>query len=180
MHAALKIYIDFSQTTSVRLPTRESSKDWKYDGMQDDRSVIDLGQRAYGWLDVRLGENSSISFVLPMLAGEGGYDTFLEVHLDEISLSSSVNYDTFLRSRICRISCQLPQPLKWDDLHTWAISVALEQPEVFLLRDHTFLLVDLIRDWTSGPPASYEHFVPFLYKLDLTIKDYRLNLYLNE
>lgn len=180
MHAALKIFLDFSQTTTFRLPTREASKDWRYDGLADNISFVDAEQRPYGWLDVRLGPESSVNFVLPMVADHNGYDTLLEVHLDDMLISSSVNYEKFFKAKLCRLTCQLPAPLAWDSLHTWIINVHLDKPDLFLLRDHTYLFVDIVRDWTSGPPADFEQFMPFVYKLNLTFSDLNLYLYLNE
>ena len=180
MHAALKIYIDFTQTTTLRLPTREGSKDWRYDGLGNTLSLSDTTTRPYGWLDVKLGQKSSISFVLPMYASKDGYDTKLEILVDQMSMSSSINYETFLMAKQCRVSCQLPMPLVWDALHIWTINVTLDEPELYLLRDHTYLLTDVVRDWTSGPPVDYEHFIPFIYKLNLSLSNFRLNLYLNE
>lgn len=78
------------------------------------------------------------------------------------------------------MSCQLPQPLEWDAKHDWEISITLDRPEAFFLRDHAYLITDMVRDWTSGDPVSYERFIPFNYSLKVGILDYNLHLYLNE
>lgn len=49
-----------------------------------------------------------------------------------------------------------------------------------LLRDHITLLTDIAKDWTSGPPGDYEHFVPFHYAMDVKVTDYALRLYVND
>lgn len=103
LHAALKIYVDFSQPTTFRLPTRETSKDWRYDGHDP---TVDTASRPYGWLDMTLGPDSSVSFVLPMLADVRGFETFLEIHLDTLSIFSSVNYEKFLEAKSCRVGAQ--------------------------------------------------------------------------
>lgn len=100
LHAALKIFVDFGETITLRLPTRESSKDWRYDG-RDPR--VEGARRPYGWLDMALGPNSSFSFVLPMTASSCGFETFLEVHLDSLKIFSSVNYEKFLEAKSCRV-----------------------------------------------------------------------------
>ena len=190
LHASLKIYVDFGKATSLRIPTRESSKDWRFDAHSrreakvassgQDWSFMDDGPRPYGWLDIRLGSSSSLSFVLPMLASETGWDAFLEVHMDALAISSSVNYDPFLKARTARVSCLLPQPLRWEDQRTWTFNISMHEPQVKLLRDHTFLLRDLVMDWTSGPVTEMERFVPYDYKMNITMHDYRIGLYLNE
>jgi hypothetical protein len=42
-----------------------------------------------------------------MVATAAGYDTLLELHLDEMSVTSSVNYACFLRAETCRVSVLL-------------------------------------------------------------------------
>lgn len=59
--------------------------------------------RPYGWLDVALGPNSTMSYVLPMIATSDGYDTLVELHLDDVSITSSVNYAVFLKAESCRV-----------------------------------------------------------------------------
>lgn len=101
LHAALKIFVDFSESLTFRLPTRESTKDWKYDGRDP---VVETSRRPYGWLDMALGPDSSFTFALPMTAGPEGYETFLEVHLDSLKIFSSVNYEKFVEAKSCRVS----------------------------------------------------------------------------
>lgn len=103
LHAALKIFVDFSESITFRLPTREPTKDWRYDGRDP---TVETARRPYGWLDATLGPDSSFSFVLPMLAGSTGYETFLEIHLDSLKIFSSVNYERFLQAKSCRVSLE--------------------------------------------------------------------------
>lgn len=85
-----------------------------------------------------------------------------------------------LANRHDQIHCGLPAPLIWDALRTWTINVTLAKPDIFLLRDHITLFSDIAKDWISGPPGDYEHFVPFIYALNLTLSDYTLRLFVND
>ena len=76
--------------------------------------------------------------------------------------------------------CGLPSPLFWEALRTWTVDVTLAKPDISLLRDHITLMSDIAKDWTSGPPGNYQHFVPFLYAFNLTIIDYTLRLFVND
>lgn len=60
------------------------------------------------------------------------------------------------------------------------MSVTMSKPDISLLRDHITLLADVAKDWTSGPPGDYEHFVPYNYDIDVTISDYTLRLFVND
>lgn len=121
-----------------------------------------------------------MTYLLPMVATMAGYDTLLELHLDEVGLSSSVNYAPFLQAPACRIHCGLPSPLVWDEKRVWTVTTRISKPDISLLRDHVTLLSDIAKDWTSGPPGDYDHFVPFLYELHVEVVDYVLQLYLND
>ncbi|PNH34194.1 hypothetical protein VD0002_g7324 [Verticillium dahliae] len=52
--------------------------------------------------------------------------------------------------------------------------------ELFLLRDHIFLLIDLVDDWASGPPAEYLVFIPFRYNMNIDLRNFKLYLNVND
>ncbi|KAM0790005.1 hypothetical protein ACM66B_005335 [Microbotryomycetes sp. NB124-2] len=179
VHTHLRVFVEFTQETIFRIPTREPSKDWQYDSL-DPASLENIPTRPYGWLDATIGPNSTVCYNVPMVSDSDGYETHIEVHLDDLGISSSVNYATFIRAELCRLHCSLPSPLGWDAPRTWTISTSMSKFDAFLLRDHITLLTDVAKDWTSGPPGDYEHFVPFTYELDVKVTDYKLRLYVND
>ncbi|SGY18835.1 BQ5605_C014g07488 [Microbotryum silenes-dioicae] len=181
MHLAMKIFVEFTDGTTWQVPTREPSRDWKHDSVDSGSGLgSDATARAYGWLGIEMGSNSTVSVVIPMVATATGYDQQVEVHLDEISITSSVNYAPFLRAQSSRIFLAMPSPLAWNAARTWDIDISLAKPEISLLRDHITLLTDVAKDWTCGPPGDYEHFVPFVYSLKFGLTDYVLRLYVND
>ena len=88
----------------------------------------------------------------------------------------------------------MPTPLAWDSPRTWKYRLALSaksyhphefadsknQPRVYLIRDHIQFVIDLIKDWLSGPPTPYEEWVPTTYEIQLKLVDYELSLNLND
>jgi hypothetical protein len=88
----------------------------------------------------------------------------------------------------------MPTPLAWDSPRTWKYRLTLsetsyhphemedskKQPRVYLIRDHIQFVVDLIKDWLSGPSTLYEEWVPTTYELELKLVDYELYLNLND
>jgi hypothetical protein len=42
------------------------------------------------------------------------------------------------------------------------------------------MFADLSRDWTTGPPTEWHHFVPTMYSLELNLHHFNLNLYAND
>lgn len=42
------------------------------------------------------------------------------------------------------------------------------------------MITDLSRDWTSGEPTEWHHFVPTVYSLEFYLHHFDLNLYAND
>lgn len=117
---------------------------------------------------------------MDMVAGKQGYQNDLELDLKGTRMTTSVNHDLLWKCGPQKISCDLSNPIVWNSSHKWTFNVQSHGMELFLLRDHIFLLVDLISDFTSGPQSSFLIFVPFLYKLKLSFADVKLYLNAND
>lgn len=131
-------------------------------------------------LHLVVGDRSSINYTLPMVVGPDGYNPLLEVHLDTVEISSSLNDIRLVTAESCRIHGEMPAPLKWDSERKWSFGVTLRQSVLYLLRDHINMITDLVRDWTSGPPHDYHRFVPMIYQLKFELHHFALNMYAND
>lgn len=192
-----KLYVELDDDVTLRVPIREESKNWKYRGKepqmktdttrvkrrarqwQKQTEQVPTGgvERQYGWLDVKIAGNASVSYNMDMVAGPQGFSNSLALDFPRVEISSSINHELLWRSGKQRISCDLSTPLKWNGFRQWKFDITTDDLELFLLRDHIFLLTDLVNDWSSGPPAEYLTFTPFKYLLDLHFRN--LVLYLN-
>ncbi|KAG8528513.1 uncharacterized protein KY384_007431 [Bacidia gigantensis] len=197
VNTELKIIVIFENQVTVRVPTREESKDWQWRHRVSSSNAGDANRkrkfhpklwktvkasqgpesRPFGWIDAKILPDSTISATIGMLARADGYFNGVDVDLKGLELSSSVNHTLFWRSQAQSISCNLSNPLRWNDLRQWHIALVDTGLELFMLRDHMFLLTDLINDWASGPLPDYFTFVPFEYALDLRFS--ALKLYIN-
>ncbi len=192
-----KFYVELTDATTVRVPIREASKNWKWKGKEptppkppshgtrrgrrskkSDQPADH--QRPYGWIDLRVPANATVSYSMDMVAGASGYTNTLDVDLPNSEISSSINHELLWRSGRQRISCDLSTPLCWNALRQWHFNISSDDLELFILRDHVFLLIDLVDDWTSGPPTDYLVFTPFKYHLNLNLTNLRLFLNLND
>ncbi|KAL0573201.1 Macrophage colony-stimulating factor 1 receptor [Marasmius crinis-equi] len=176
--SAMKVFIEFKEDVQLHIPFREASKNWQWDGLTDNPNRPRT--REPGYLHFTAGDRSSVSYLMPMVAGRDGYEPILEVHLDTVSVTSSLNDIRLISSESCRIHCDLPSPLKWNAERTWSIAISLRNPILFLLRDHINMFTDLGKDWASGPPTQYNRFVPVIYQIDFDMHLYELNLYAND
>ncbi|KAI9696269.1 MAG: hypothetical protein M1836_005822 [Candelina mexicana] len=198
----LKIFIEFDDQTILRIPTRESSKDWKWKGRAENSPAGPLRQkekqkksgktkkggkgvpgpdvRPFGWLDVKVMPDSTVKYLMDLVAGRSGYHNTLALDFRGTEMSSSVNHGLLLRSDRQEISCDLSNPLEWNGLRIWKFDIICNALELFLLRDHVFLLTDLVNDWGSGPSSDYYTFIPFQYLMQLRLPDFQLLLNAND
>ncbi|CRG83944.1 Protein CSF1 [Talaromyces islandicus] len=198
----LKIRVEISDETTLRIPIREESKDWQWKGRANAiRGVSKLKKqkqkrqgrgknsekgkvgpeiRPFGWLTLRVSQDSTITYEMDMVASKTGFFNQLSLDLRDCKLSSSVNHGLLWHSPRQVITCDLSNPLVWNSLHTWTFTVVSHDLQLFLLRDHTFLLTDLISDWTSNSISEFYTFVPYVYNLKLFFSDFRLYLNLND
>ena len=197
----LKVVVEIEEQTILRVPTRENSKDWRWKGRTDHSAGKSaktkpskahpkgaqsknantvLRERPFGWLDIKVMPDSTVSFSMDLLARTSGYKNHVNLDLKGIEISSSVNHGLLWRSQSQVISCDLSNPLGWNTPRQWHIDIQDKGLELFILRDHMFLLTDLMNDWTSGPPGDFHTFVPFDYSIGLRFTDFKLYLNAND
>jgi hypothetical protein len=175
VHADLVVSVTFSEETNLRIPTREPSKDWQFDAKPE----ADL-ERPYGWLDVTAGADSTISYTQSQFATAQGYDANLVLHLKSLSIASSINLQSFVDAKSCRLTLAMPVPLGWDAQRNWGIDMHFDTPDITLLRDHVTLISDIAKDWSSGAEGDFHHFVPVHYNFKIGMNDYAFHLYIND
>ncbi|KAF8271516.1 hypothetical protein EI94DRAFT_1770350 [Lactarius quietus] len=165
---AMRIFVELRGGTTLHIPFREASKNWQWDGLVN---VPRPRTREAASLSIRAGDDSTINYVMPMVADAQGYHPLLEVHLDNVTVSSSLNDIRVLTTESCRMSGELPSPLKWDASRQWAFHISLRHPVFYLLRDHINI---------SGPPSDYFTWVPMRYAVNLDLHNYVIHFYVND
>ena len=61
--------------------------------------------RPYGWLELKVDEDSVINMTLPMVFTEQGYSNSLDISLEKVEVQSSVNFSNLLTAKQCKVSC---------------------------------------------------------------------------
>lgn len=188
MSTVFRLVLEIEEQTTLGILTREESKDWKWKGRGTAGIGTDLERkrkkvqhktkkvvnkqptpdvRSFGWIDIKVFANSTISFAMDLVAKADGFSNQVKLDLRRPEISTSVNHGLLWRSRSQKISCNLSYPLKWNALHPWHIDIQGDEPELFILRDHIFLFTDLVSDWASGPPGDFHNFIPYHYTIGL-------------
>lgn len=194
------LLVELDDTVTLRIPIREESKNWRWRGKEPPLAKQETTRntrkhrargkknskseavqlRQSGWLEFKLPQNSTIRFFMDMVASPSGYKTKLAVQMPSTELRSSINHDVLWRSGPQQISCDLSNPLSWNTLRNWNFNITCDGMDMYLLRDHIFLIVDLVDDWSAGPPAEYLVFTPFLYHLHLNLRNVKIYLNVND
>ncbi|KAJ5460400.1 uncharacterized protein N7458_001952 [Penicillium daleae] len=201
-NTVFRLRVEINEELTVRIPTREPSKDWMWKGRADairgaskakkqterrkhrpkegEKGHIGPDIRPFGWLSLRVGPDSTVNYAMDMIASNTGFRNELSLDLRESRMSSSVNHGLLWQCPRHLVTCDLSNPLVWNSLRSWRFTVDSQDLELFLLRDHIFLLTDLISDWASGPPSDYHTFVPFIYNIDLVFSNLQLFINVND
>ncbi|TKX20425.1 CSF1-like protein [Elsinoe australis] len=201
----MSFYIEGHVT--LRIPTREASKDWRWqskspqkepeqtnkpfrrkgqssaaDSKRTSKARFDTtkDKRPFGWLDITVSQDTVVHYTMDMYARSDGFHNNLDLHLKQTRITTSVNHDLLWKSGDISVNGNLSNPTSWNSLRTWYFKILVEDLDLYILRDHMFLLTDLITDWTSGPPSNFYTFVPFRYKLDVLFNNFNLYLGAND
>ncbi|CAI7656882.1 unnamed protein product [Penicillium glandicola] len=199
---AFKLRVEINKELTLRIPTREPSKDWQWKGRADavggasrakkpndqknarakegEKGYLGPEIRPFGWLSLCVAADSTINYTMDMVGSSEGFRNELSIDLRESRLSSSINHGLLWQCPRQQVTCDLSNPLSWNSLRSWKFTAESQDLQLFLLRDHIFLLTDLVSDWASGPPSDYYSFVPFIYNLDLNFSDFRLYINVND
>lgn len=204
----MKIKIIIEEDVVLRIPTREESKDEKWKGRADkDQSAnaaagadkaglknwkrhgrrrkgkqrpAAVDARPYAWLDIVIKKDSVVNYTMDMYPRSTGYRNRLDVDVKSLEMNSSVNHGLLWRSGPVSVEADISQPLTWNTLRDWPFKVFINHMELFILRDHLFLIIDLVNDWGSGAISEFYTFVPYNYQLDLNFNNFIMYLNVND
>ncbi|KAM0712261.1 hypothetical protein Q7P37_011355 [Cladosporium fusiforme] len=200
-----KIYISIEKDVTLRIPTREPSKDSKWQGRAD-RNKPDEEQdtaggkgkhsrrhrrrkgkksapadaRPYAWLDIKVKADTTVNYVMDMYARHNGYRNSLDLDVKGTEITSSVNHGLLWRAGALSMEADLSYPVAWNTIRDWPFQITCDDLELFILRDHMFLITDLVNDWSSGPPPEFYTFVPYKYAMNLNFRNWTMYLNTND
>ncbi|KAF2239800.1 hypothetical protein EV356DRAFT_477194 [Viridothelium virens] len=202
-----KIFVSVEEDIVLRLPVRESSKDWKWKGhaeayqdqnrqgpdkqkgrgqgkrrrgKKQDRGLPASNVRPFGWFDAKIATDTTVNYTMDMVAGLNGYANAVDVDVTKLEITTSVNHNVLWRSGRQLVTCDLSNPLQWNRLREWTFSIGSHDTEIFLLTDHLVLLLDLITDWGSGPQADFYTFLSMRYLLNVDFHNFKLYINTND
>ena len=207
VHTVFTLFLGVEEDTTLRIPVREPSKDWKWKGKagnfagkgaadgelpkeksnrkrkpfwkSKDKGTAGPNTRPFAWLDLTVKKNSTVNYSMDMIARPDGYRSKVDVEVSALDISTSVNHGLLWRSGCTRLKADTSMPVGWNALREWRFDITNDDLELFILRDHLFLMIDIIADWSSGPLAEYFTFVPYKYLLNICFRNWKMYLNTN-
>ncbi|KAI6875343.1 hypothetical protein KC338_g770 [Hortaea werneckii] len=204
-----KIFVSVDDDVVLRIPTREPSKDDQWKGRADKshqnkapgnsrkggksskkrkrkrerkgkQGPSGIDSRPYGWLDVTIKADTTVNYVMDMFARQVGFKNHLDLDVKGTEMTSSVNHGLLWRAGPLTLGADLSYPLGWNELKRWPFKIVCDDLQLFILRDHLFLMTDITNDWSAGPPPEFWTFVPYFYDLDITFNNFCMYLNVND
>lgn len=178
-YSGFKLRILTKDEIIFRLPTRELSKDKEVMTLSNGNRNQKI-TRPFGWIELKLRENSKITSFTSYVANASGWPNTLSVAMDKPEVRTSVNHDLLFSADEHILDCDIGFPLLWNGKCVWTFNNLSKNAKLFILREHTFLMTDVVSDFSSGAPAPYEYYRPFEYQLNWQIDDYKLFFNVND
>jgi len=202
-----KVHVCVEEEVTLRIPTREPSKDWKWQSaarpeasqptsgprkrkhrdsgrqrtkQKRRKGAVGADTRPFGWLDVTVKRDSVINYNMDFYPGQSGFKNSLDVDVKGTEITSSVNHGLLWRAGNLTLTGDLSNPLQWNAPRNWTFDIVCHDLDLFILRDHMFLIIDLVGDWSTGPPPDFFTFVPFKYNLKMVFKNFKMFLNSND
>lgn len=171
-----RLLVSVKDEVIFRIPTREASKDAQAAKHSSTAKI----SRPFGWFELKMEKESTILSFTSYVATEDGWANRLVCTFQNPELRSSVNHDLMFMANTHVIECDIGYPLKWNGPINWSFANVSDNVELFLLRDHTILLSDMLGDFGLGPQPPYENYRPFSIDFDWDMRGYRVYLNVNE
>lgn len=190
IYTRFKFFVNVEDEGVFRIPLREPSKDHalalmnlgskKREAAGSAGQSLAQPQRAFGWIDLRMGESTTLATETSYVATESGWKNDLRICITEPEVRTSVNHDVYFRAKKHTVVADIGSPLKWNGHTDWSFHNYSQNLEAFLLREQVTLLIDLFDDLSSGAPTPYELFRSFKYNLFWRITQYDIYTITND
>eukprot|EP00095_Tigriopus_kingsejongensis_P008238 maker-scaffold230_size244653-snap-gene-0.11 protein:Tk08238 transcript:maker-scaffold230_size244653-snap-gene-0.11-mRNA-1 annotation:"PREDICTED: uncharacterized protein KIAA1109-like isoform X7" len=154
----------------IRLSTEcESSLDVLFSKLKETNAV-----------HVNMGPGTNFEFKLPWFVDQKGYTSTLSGTLMMVEATTSLQYRELLKAETLQMKILMNFPIHWNDHQEWLFSFVANKLSLQFLFAHKWFFEDLLDDWAAKSPQDLIYFVPYTWKIDLTLKQFELYSPTNE
>ena len=168
----LPIIVTFFGQCLFRIPTREASKDNEVATTNTENvffNATDAHSRHYGWIEILFSPRSTLELHIPRAAAADGFKTTFALSFFNPIITTSVNFRPWITGKHFKMEVNYHSPLQWNGLRDVGLAFTLTECEVFFLREHITLVMDIVKDLNSLPPPPIEYHTPSIYNITLDL-----------
>ncbi|KAJ3075032.1 hypothetical protein HDU98_009476 [Podochytrium sp. JEL0797] len=173
----------FEEGCAFKVPFREESKDPQFveDSVNQETRRLQLSLRNPGWLEFAFkGDASYLRFDIPLITSETGYESVISMKMENLVVTTSLNYAEVVKAECLEVNCLLNSPVKWNGERIWNYNVSIDNSKLYYLMDHLTLVQDLMRDLSYSRTAfNPAYFVPIGYQVNVSFRNLELLLCVN-
>ncbi|KAK9255383.1 hypothetical protein V1507DRAFT_452406 [Lipomyces tetrasporus] len=174
-----KIYVEMDDSTILRIPIREPSRDVEFKRRKEEVGSTNL-IRSFGWIELKMSQLSTMTYTSALVPSKSGWLNWMTADLNSLEMRSSINHDILWSAKSHKMSGDLTCPLQWNGLQTWVFNNDASSAQAYLLREHVTIFTDMISDFSSGPETPYSSFIPQKFLINLSLSDFALYLNVND
>lgn len=129
---------------------------------------------------VNVGAGSYLEITIPWITLQDGYTTKITGQLLHLDATTSLQFRDLVSSETLEFCISCHYPLIWNEHQLWEVSLTGCKATVNLVFNHKWFFQDLINDWSSKQRPDILYFVPYTYRLGLTLKHCELITLVNQ
>lgn len=177
LYKAFALNFHFHDHSVFRIPIREFSQDWRYQSLP----IKSWNTRDFGWIDFKMEEDSSIRFSIPLQPEYDQYNFSMDIDFRMTNVITSVNFAGFASWHRFHLQSKLCSPLRWNGERHWDLNLIVNDAQLYVLKDHIYLLTDLVSDWFWQPSQKkFEMHIPYVYNYTMQFSNMKISFYINE
>lgn len=131
-------------------------------------------------LHIGTGSGSCMEIRIPWMASEAGYTSHIKGSILHLDAKTCLNYRPLAESETFEFDLKIIYPNVWNGHQDWLLNLTASKATVNLIFAHKIFFCDLIDDWSSKQRSDILKFVPYTWKISLTLKEFELITLANE
>lgn len=131
-------------------------------------------------LHIGTGPGSCMEIRVPWVANDSGYTSHIKGSILHLDAKTCLNYRPLAESETFEFDLKINYPNVWNGHQEWLLNLTASKATVNLIFAHKIFFCDLIDDWSSKMRSDILKFVPYTWKINLTLKEFELITLANE
>lgn len=119
---------------------------------------------------INIGAGSYLEATIPWITKSNGYTTKVNGQLLHVEATTSLQFRDFVEAETLEFALDCHYPLCWNDHQLWKINLTGGKATIHVIFNHKWFFQDLINDWASKQPPDIIHFVPYTWRVNVSLK----------